>query len=215
VVARRNADIGQDARMTSPTRVYLEQGTTWTFACAVDWPGWCRRGKGDAAALEALLGYTDRYGAAVSAGFAPGEVEVVGTLAGGTTTDFGAPEVSGPWDGEPLDAAEGARQTGLLTGCWEAFDAVVGTAPGELRKGPRGGGRDRDEIVAHVQEAERSYARKVGVRLPPRTPWEEQRAALVDALGHDDPSRAWPARYALRRIAWHVLDHAWEIQDKS
>ena len=25
----------------------------------------------------------------------------------------------------------------------------------------------------------------------------------------------WPPRYAARRLAWHVLDHAWEIEDKS
>jgi len=25
----------------------------------------------------------------------------------------------------------------------------------------------------------------------------------------------WPARYAIRRSAWHALDHAWEIEDRS
>ena len=25
----------------------------------------------------------------------------------------------------------------------------------------------------------------------------------------------WLPAYAIRRITWHVLDHAWEIQDKS
>jgi hypothetical protein len=24
----------------------------------------------------------------------------------------------------------------------------------------------------------------------------------------------WPARYFVRRVAWHVLDHAWEIEDR-
>jgi hypothetical protein len=24
----------------------------------------------------------------------------------------------------------------------------------------------------------------------------------------------WPARYYVRRAAWHVLDHAWEIEDR-
>ena len=43
------------------TDVYLEQGRTRTFACAVDRPGWARRAKGgDEAALEALLAYADR-----------------------------------------------------------------------------------------------------------------------------------------------------------
>jgi hypothetical protein len=201
------------------TRVYLEQGKTWTFACAVDWPGWCRRGRSDEAALEALQHYAGRYAAVVGSAagedVAPGELHVIGTVPGTATTDFGAPDARGPWDVEPLDEVEGARQAALLTACWQAFDAVVGRAPEQLQKGPRGGGRDRDQIAAHVQEAERAYARKVGRRLPPRTPWQEQRQALAYALTHDGPARAWPTRYATRRIAWHVLDHAWEIEDKS
>ena len=40
--------------MPRATRVYLEKGKTWTFACAVDWPGWCRRGKGAQEALDVL-----------------------------------------------------------------------------------------------------------------------------------------------------------------
>lgn len=196
------------------TRVYLEQGKTWTFACAVDWPGWARRGKGDDAAIEELLAYADRYAEVVGA-FEPGELRVVGTAAGTATTDFGAPDARGPWDLEPLDDAEAARQADLLAACWAAFDAGVAVAPAELAKGPRGGGRDRDPMAQHVQEAERAYARKVGVRLPPRTPWADQRVALLEALRHDEPDRAWPTRYATRRIAWHVLDHLWEMQDKS
>ena len=59
------------------TDVHLEQGRTWTFACAVDWPGWARHGKGDEAALEQLMAYAERY-AAVVPGFAPGPLHVVG-----------------------------------------------------------------------------------------------------------------------------------------
>lgn len=191
--------------------VYLEQGRTWTFACAVDWPGWARRGKGDEAALEELLSYADRY-AAVVHGFSPGELHVVGTLPGNATTDFGAPDARGPWDDEPGDAAVLASR---LEDCWAALDRAVAGASAELRKGPRGGGRDRDAVAAHVQEAERSYGRMIGVRLPPRTPWAEQRAALSAAVRAGAPDARWPLRYAVRRFAWHVLDHAWEIEDKS
>jgi hypothetical protein len=35
--------------------VYLEIGAKRVFACSVDWPGWCRSGKGEDAALGALL----------------------------------------------------------------------------------------------------------------------------------------------------------------
>ena len=27
--------------------------------------------------------------------------------------------------------------------------------------------------------------------------------------------KKWPVRYAARRVAWHALDHAWEIEDRS
>ena len=196
------------------TDVYLEQGRTWTFACAVDWPGWARRGKGDEAALEELSAYAERYARAVP-GFAPGELRVVGTLPGTATTDFGAPDARGPWDDAPVGVAEAARLADRLEACWAAFDAAVASATAELRKGPRGGGRDRDAIAAHVQEAERSYGRKLGAKVPPRTPWDEQRAAFAAAVRAGAPDGSWPLRYAVRRFAWHVLDHAWEVEDKT
>jgi len=196
------------------TDVYLEQGRTWTFACAVDWPGWARRGKGDDAALEELLVYADRY-AAVVPGFGPGELHVIGTLPGSATTDFGAPDARGPWDDAPPDGAERVRLADRLGHCWTAFDRAVAASAPELRKGPRGGGRDRDAIVAHVREAERSYGRMLGVRVPPRTPWTEQRSLLDAAVRTGDGELRWPLRYAARRFAWHVLDHAWEVEDKQ
>jgi hypothetical protein len=144
------------------TDVYLEQGRTWTFACAVDWPGWARRGKGDEAALEQLLAYADRY-AAVVPGFVPGVLRVVGTVRGTGTTDFGAPDARGPWDDGPADLE---RLADRLEDCWAAFDRVLAGASAELRKGPRGGGRDRDDIARHVQESERSYGRSLRVAGP-------------------------------------------------
>lgn len=200
--------------MAAVTRVYLEVGKTWVFAAAVDWPGWCRRGRGEEAAIVTLLDYAERYEPVAGAGFAPGEVSVVGRVTGTMSTDFGAPDAHGPWDEEPLSPAEAARQAGLLDASWRYFDRVVHDSPAELRKGPRGGGRDRDGIADHVREAERSYGRKVGPRVPPRTPWPEQRATLLDALRAGAPAGNWPARYATRRCAWHVLDHAWEIEDR-
>ena len=48
----------------------------------------------------------------------------------------------------------------------------------------------------------------------------ELRKAIVAALGEraDEPPagrKGWPHRYAARRMAWHVLDHAWEMQDRT
>jgi hypothetical protein len=190
-------------------------GRTWVFAVALDWPGWCRRGKDEEAAIDALLEYADRYAAVAGPDFAPGEPSVIGRLPGSATTDFGAPDARGPWDDEPLDAATADRHTGLLEASWRAFDQVVAASPAALRRGPRGGGRDRDAIADHVREAERAYGRKIGVRVPPRTPWEDQRVALATSLRDGTAGGPWPAQYALRRLAWHVLDHAWEIRDKS
>jgi hypothetical protein len=93
-----------------------------------------------------------------------------------------------------------------------------------LRKGPRGGGRDRDKMLQHVISAEAAYARKLGVlhkepALGDTTAIKALRADIVDVLRtarSGDPLRenGWPPRYAARRIAWHVLDHAWEMEDR-
>jgi len=197
------------------TRVYFEEGRSSVFAGAIDWPGWCRRAKSPDLALQALLDYQDRYTAVLSVPFKPGKLVVVGSVRGNATTDFGAPGVDTPWDGEAISARDLARQVRVLQDCWTYFDEVVANAPVTLTRGPRGGGRDRDEIVPHVQEAERHYCSKLGTRVPPRTPWVEQRAVIHKALLAGSPGGAWPSRYALRRLAWHVLDHAWEIEDKS
>jgi hypothetical protein len=199
----------------NPTRVCLEIGSTWVFATALDWPGWCRRGRGEEQALEGLAGYEERYRIVAGEEFVPGPIEVVGRSRGNRTTDFGAPHVQGPWDVEPVSPGERERLVGLLEASWGYFDQVAATAPAALRKGPRGGGRDRDAIVDHVREAERAYSAKLGARVAPRTPWVQQRIVLADALRADSTDGAWPVRYAIRRCAWHVLDHAWEIEDKS
>jgi hypothetical protein len=197
-------------------RVGLEIGPRWVFASALDWPGWCRRGRGEQAAVDALLDYAGRYATVAGPGFAPGEIRVAGQVPGSKITDFGAPDAQGPWDSEPLPADEADRLTGLLEACWNYLDLVAAAAPEVLRKGPRGGGRDRDAIVDHVRGAERTLScPKAGIRVAPRTPWDQQRAALAAALRAGAPGGTWPARYLIRRSAWHVLDHAWEIEDKS
>src|SRR5438132_450247 len=77
--------------------VYLEVGPKRVFACALDWPGWCRSGKSADDALEHLTAYASRYmPVAVQAGvrFAPsvaGSLKVVDRVRGSATTDFGAP----------------------------------------------------------------------------------------------------------------------------
>lgn len=199
----------------SPTRVYFEVGKSSVFAAALEWPGWCRRAKTRDLALEALLDYQGRYEAIVTSTFKPGKLEVVGDVAGNATTDFGAPGVESPWDAEPLSAHELKKQVSVLVDCWNYFDSVVKNATPTLVKGPRGGGRDRDAVVDHVREAERHYCSKLGTRVPPRTPWSAQRDVVTSTLLAGAPTSVWPPRYSMRRLAWHVVDHAWEIEDKS
>jgi hypothetical protein len=205
--------------------VYLEIGSKKAFACALDWPGWCRAGRDEARALEALEASRSRYAAVASAAGmtlpAGAEFKVVERLPGTATTDFGAPDAIAGTDPEPLGAVEMDRIAALMTAAWTVFDRTVAGAPAELRKGPRGGGRDRDAIVEHVLGAETAYARKVGTRLRQPAVGDKEaiaahRAALLDALrAAEIPERGWPPRYAARRIAWHAIDHAWEVEDRS
>src|SRR5512132_3311286 len=215
--------------MAKPIPVYLEAGTKKVFACSIDFPGWCRSGKDEEAALEALADYAPRYAEvaklAKAAFPAKVELEVVERVKGKGATDFGIPHEVTRADAEPLTARQAARQVELMRAAWAVLDRVAKASPAELRKGPRGGGRDRDKMLGHVLGAEAAYARKVGVKLPPpevgdRKAIKSLRDELAQALGGaSDGSppipNGWPPRYAIRRIAWHVLDHAWEMQDRA
>ena len=219
----------------SPLAVSLEIGAKRTFAGAVDWPGWARSGRDEASALEALLAYAPRYARVVGRsrlGFeAPSSasaVRVVERLPGNATTDFGAPDVPASADAEPLDAAAHARLEKILKASWRAFDRAVEAAEGrDLRKGPRGGRRSIEKIVEHVVEAEGAgYLSRIGWKVPkgPDGEWiARERATVLEALasvardGVPPAPRGgtrWAPRYFVRRAAWHVLDHAWEIEDR-
>ena len=110
-------------------RVYLEAASRRTFACALDWPGWCRSGKDEDAALAALESYVPRYRpVAEAAGFPlPGDLafEVVERLAGNATTDFGAPAIPAERDSAPLDAAAQERLSKLLDSARATFERVA------------------------------------------------------------------------------------------
>ena len=126
---------------------------------------------------------------------------------------------------DPWQSAAARRLVGLVTATWATFDEIAAASPAEMRKGPRGGGRDRDKLIDHVIGAETAYARKLGVKLKQPAiddigAIEELReaiAAVVSAPSDGSPvvPNGWTARYAARRIAWHVLEHAWEMQDRA
>ena len=215
--------------MAKPIPVYLEAGAKKVFACSIDFPGWCRSGKDEHAALEALADYAPRYAEVAKLAEvtfpAKVELEVTERVKGKGATDFGIPHEVTRADAEPLTAGQAARQVELLEAAWAVLDRVAKASPAELRKGPRGGGRDRDKMLDHVLGAEAAYARKVGVKHPqPDLGDTKAIKALRDDLagtlgGASDGSppipKGWPPRYAIRRITWHVLDHVWEMQDRA
>jgi hypothetical protein len=224
--------------MGAKLAVYLEVGTKRTFAGAVDWPGWCRSGRTEAEALDALIAYGPRYAACLGRSRpvfrAPDDVkalQVVERLTGDAGTDFGVPSRALSADDRSLSRREADRFRRLLTRCWSAFDAAAEAATGmELRKGPRGGGRDLDKIVSHVMEADEAYVRQLGSRTPRRSgdaakDVRRLRAAAqvafsarADGRSPADPNKVrkpWSPRYFVRRAAWHLLDHAWEIEDRA
>ena len=213
--------------MSRRIAVALESTPKKTFATAVDWPGWSRSGKSAELALEALVAYAARYRpVAEAAGEAlPTDLaaEVVETAAGGRGTEFGVPSRVTDADRRPTSAADADRLARLVRAAWDRFDRTAATAPAELRKGPRGGGRDTAKIVTHVVEADQAYARVIGLRVRPPADDEAVatlRSTMLDVLrqrsdGSPLADRKWTARYAAHRIAWHALDHAWEIEDRS
>lgn len=216
-----------------PIPVYLEVAPKRTFAGAIDWPGWARSGRTEADALEALLAYAPRYAKLVSARVGFGEpertsaFEIVERLPGGATTEFGAPGEIPEADARPLDATELERQLALLKAAWSALDRAASRASGAtLRRGPRGGGRPLPKILEHVLGAELGYLAKLGERYRGAADDIEdirraERAAVTAAARYEplpNPNavkKRWSPRYFVRRAAWHILDHAWEIEDRA
>ena len=195
------------------TRVYVEAGAKKTFASAAGWPGWCRAGKDEAAALAALGAYAPRYAkvatlAAIDLPKNATNFEVVERLKGDATTDFGAPGAEAR-DEAGATPKELERLASLVDACWKYLDQVRAKAPETLRKGPRGGGRDRDKMYAHVLESEMGYSRYIGLRLK-----EPDRDAMRKAFRNPMADTKRSAAYIMRRTAWHALDHAWEMEDR-
>ena len=227
------------AHRSNPLAVYVEAGKRYTVAGALEWPGWCRGGRTEEAALRALIEYGPRYERVMrAAGIsfqAPADMspfEMVERLKGTGTTDFGVPDVAPSIDAAPVDDSELRHLQALLKACWAALDKAAQAADGkELRKGPRGGGRDLSGVVGHVTRAETSYLRRLGgnpsgekYEDDPAHVMEQQRQLILGTLGPaargEVPPQGprggsrWTPRYFVRRAAWHILDHAWEIEDR-
>ena len=226
------------ARPLNKIDVYLEIGKKRTFAGAVDWPGWCRSGRDNTSALQALFDYGPRYGRVLRntrLGFkAPDDISaftVTERLEGNATTDFGAPDLAPSSDIEPVSSAELQRLQRILKACWRTFDANVRIATGKaLRTGPRGGGRELEGIIQHILGSDGGYLAQLGWKLERADvgdldkQLDQTRQAILKGVASaargEIPARGprggirWSPRYFVRRVAWHVLDHAWEIEDR-
>jgi hypothetical protein len=218
--------------------IFIEAGKKRTFAGSVAWPGWCRSGRDEAAAVQALFDAGSRYAGVISAAGLnfepPGDVSgfrIVERVEGNATTDFGAPDAPLRCDGEEIDVKDYGRFVSILKAGWCAFDQAMRAGKGkQLRKGPRGGGRDMSGIIKHVMLADESYLHRIGwgfdhnaesnsgealarVRAEILRGFEAVVNGELPAVGPRGGKR-WSPRFFIRRVVWHVLDHAWEIEER-
>lgn len=218
-------------------RVYLEHGSSRVFAGALDWPGWTRSGPDEAAALQALLDYGPRYAGLLRGSSlrfrTPSKVsdlKVVERLKGGAGTNEGWPQAYPVADAAGMTEADIQRAGEIFRACWRKLDEAVEAAQGrELRKDSDGRGRHLEKMLRHVLQGHRLYLSELGAETSPATDGSPQarlrairpvtlqalRKAAKGKLGSTRArGRSWSPRYFVRRAAWHILDHAWEIEDR-
>jgi hypothetical protein len=213
--------------------VVLEVAAKRSFASAIDWPGWSRSGRSPDEALERLVEYGPRYASVArlaKVAFSPPssveDLDVAERLRGGSGTEFGVPGTAAAAEAGTIAARRRVRLVSLLEAAWTTFDRAADAASGtKLRLGPRGGGRQVPKMIEHVREAEGAYLHQLGWKTDRGAPMDELRREFVEAVrlrAAEKPlpeanrvRNPWPPAYAIRRSAWHVLDHAWEIEDRS
>jgi hypothetical protein len=205
-----------------------------SVAFSIDWPGWSRGARTADLALETLESYRARYRPiAALAGMArefdaAGPLEIVEDRVGSGSTDFwGISYFPSATEHGPMSEAELERGFSLLRACWAYFDAVAARVSPLMRKGPRGGGRDRDQIIGHTIRTEsEEFAKRVGLRIPERaalTPdgLRQYRVSYLAAMRAYNAGevkrrmRSWTLPFLIRHSAYHTLDHAWEMEDKD
>ena len=222
--------------MANPIRVAVEIGPKGKkiVAVAPDWPGLERGGKTEEAAIERLLAYVPRYAkvtklARMKAAFGTKPVvDVVERYPGTGSTDFWAISFAfSSIDRQTVSGAELERELRLMQACWALFDDVRARVSAEMQAGPRGGGRNRDEIVRHIFANEQAWAKMIGALTPDEAMltdegWHTHREAYCNAIRdyHSQGKSAgkmakWPLRYLIRHTAFHTLDHTWEMEDKD
>jgi hypothetical protein len=219
-----------------PVRTVVERGPKQkrSVAFAIDWPGWSRGARSAEVALELLESYRERYRyVAALAGMArefdaAGSLEIVEDRVGTGSTDFwGISFFPSATEHGPMSDDDFERAITLLRAAWTFFDGVAARVSPEMRKGPRGGGRDRDRIIRHTIRTEsEDFAKQVGLRIPEEaalTPegLRQHRETYVAAMRAYNAGevkqrmRSWTLPFLIRHSAFHTLDHAWEMEDKD
>jgi hypothetical protein len=220
-----------------PIPIVLERGPKAKkfVAYSVDWPGWSRGAKTAAAAVETLEAYRDRYRevarrAGLERAFdAGGPLEIAEERVGTGSVDFwGISFSASSREQEQLPDDELDRRLKLLRAAWSLFDDTAASVSAELTKGPRGGGRERDEIVRHVMRVETldfasSLGRKIEEKDVPldlegRQQHREAYVALIRDYNAGKVEKRMRSRtlpFLIRHTAFHTLDHAWEMQDRN
>lgn len=216
-------------------RAVVERGTRGNkaVAFALDWPGWSRGARSPEQALVTLEAYRSRYrpiaaGAGLTDEFdGAGAIEVVEDRVGTGSTDFwGISFAPSSFEHDPMDADEMERKLRLVRAAWDYFDQVGSRVSAEMRKGPRGGGRDRDRIIRHTIRTEsEDFAKRVGLKVPEGgalgAALPAYRDAYVEAIRGYQRNEVrgrmvtWTLPFLIRHTAFHTLDHAWEMEDKD
>jgi len=218
------------------SRTVVQQGPKGkkSVAFSLDWPGWSRGASTPELAVQTLESYRERYRPiAKLAGMvrefdAAGPVDIFEDGIGTPSVDFWGISFSpSATETDPMDDTELERKVKLLRACWKYFDDVAARVSAEMRKGPRGGGRDRDQIIGHTIRVEsQGFARGVGLRISEgdALTGEELRryrkdyvAAMRDynAGKVKQRMRSGSLPFLIRHSAYHTLDHAWEMEDKD
>ena len=221
---------------TKYTRVMLEIGPKGKkmVAVAPDWPGLERGAKTREDAIERLSSYIPRYSqvaklAAMEAEFDTiKNIKVVEHYPGTGSTDFwGISFAFSSIDKQAMLGGELERELRLMQACWAFFDDVRVRVSAKMLQGPRGGGRDRDQIVRHLFVNEQGWVKMLGVITPDeamltKKGMKAHREAYCHAIRdyHSQGKLAgkiakWPLRFLIRHTAFHTMDHAWEMEDKD
>ncbi len=217
-------------------RVTLEIGPKGkrVVAVAPDWPGLERGAKTEDEAIDKLRSYIPRYSqvaklARMGEEFATVEnLDTIERYPGTGSTDFrGISFAFSSIDKQEISSDELERELTLLQACWAFFDDVQSRVSAEMKRGPRGGGRDREHIVRHTFAAEQQWAKKIGVITPDGAMLTDKglkahRDAYCQAIREyfsqgklAGKVAKWPLRFLIRHTAFHTMDHAWEMEDKD